>query len=411
MRTSSRRWIIGLCWLTVMFDGFDIVALGATIPIITGAAHGHLGATVADMTFVSTISLVGVGLGAVLIGPISERIGRRMALMLCLLVFSAFTLLFPLMPSVALMGVVRLIAGIGLGGCMPIALTMMQESAPAGRKAGASTFTMTGYHVGAVIASLAAYWAHEHWAWLFYLGGVLGLATLPIMWFRLPETRPTAVDRPSTVAEHRSGVRDLFTEGRSRATIGLWIAAFMGLLLVYGLNTWMPKIMELAGYPVSSSLIMLFVLNAGAVLGLLVGGRIGDARGVKGTTLVWFGASAVLLGLLSVPMSSVLALNLVILVTGVFVFCAQVLVYAFVGYTYPRSLVATGMGFTAGVGRLGAIAGPWITGALVTAGLAYPGGFYLFAGVAVVGLLAAAMIPKPRPIAETSEPRPVEVGG
>ena len=396
LSTSTRRWIIGLCWLTVMFDGFDIVALGATIPIMTSESHGHLGVTVADMTFVSTISLVGVGIGAVIIGTISDRFGRRSALMACIFVFSIFTLVFPVMPNVACMGLARLIAGVGLGGCMPIALTMMQESAPDGRRAGASTFMMTGYHVGAVLASLAAFWAHEHWSRLFIFGGLLGLATLPVMWFKLPETH-APVEHDAGTHERVYGIRDLFTERRARATVALWIAAFMGLLLVYGLNTWMPKIMELAGYPLSSSLIMLLVLNVGAVMGLLIGGRTGDALGIKGTTLAWFAAAAALLALLSVQMSNVVALNLVILVTGVFVFCAQVLVYAFVGYIYPRALLATGMGFTAGVGRLGAIAGPWITGALVSAGLAYPGGFYFFAGVAILGMLAVVVIPRPAP--------------
>ncbi|WP_052460942.1 MFS transporter [Microbacterium gorillae] len=394
MRTTSRAWIVALCWLTVMFEGFDIVALGATIPILTDPATSHLGVTVADMTFVSTISLVGVAVGAVLIGPVADRFGRRVPLMICIGVFSVFTLLFPLMPNVALMGLVRFLAGLGLGGCMPVAVTMMQESAPGGRRANASTITMTGYHAGAVLASLAALWAHEHWPWLFYLGGVLGLISLPLMWFKLPETRAAVVATPAAPAR-KYGIRDLFTDGRARITIGLWVGAFMGLLLVYGLNTWMPKIMATAGYSVSSSLVMLFVLNVGAIIGLLVGGRIGDAKGIKGTTLVWFAASALFLALLSIKFSEVFLLNTVILLTGVFVFCAQVLVYAFVGYLYPRSLVATAMGFTSGVGRLGAIVGPWITGSLVAANLAYPGGFYFFAIVAVIGFVFVAFIPKP----------------
>lgn len=394
MKTASRAWIVALCWLTVMFEGFDIVALGATIPILTDPEQGHLGVTVADLTFVSTISLVGIGVGASVIGPLADRFGRRIPLIICIAGFSIFTILFPLMPDVATMGLVRFLAGLGLGGCMPVVVTIMQESAPGGRRAHASTITMTGYHAGAVLASLAALWAQEHWAWLFYLGGALGLLALPFVIAKLPETH-TALPRHS-VSGPRYGIRDIFTDGRARITVGLWIAAFMGLLLVYGLNTWMPKIMAGAGYSVSSSLVMLLVLNVGAIAGLLIGGRLGDARGIKGTTLVWFGAAAVLLAALSIRMTDVFVLNTVILVTGAFVFCAQVLVYGFVGYLYPKAMVATGMGFTSGVGRLGAIVGPWVTGSLVAAGLAYPFGFYLFALVAVIGFLAVASIPKPK---------------
>lgn len=413
MHTQSRGWIVILCWLTVMFEGFDIVALGATIPILTDPDIGHMGVTNADMTFVSTISLVGVAIGAVCIGPIADRHGRRIPLMGCVALFSVFTLIFPLMPNVALMGAARLVAGFGLGACMPVAVTMMQESAPQGRKANASTVTMTGYHAGAVLASLAALVFHEHWHWLFYLGGGLGLLSLVPMWLKLPETAPPAIVAPGARsagsdsasadaqedtggAAPASGVRQLFRDGRARITVGLWVATFMGLMLVYGLNTWLPKIMELAGYNVSSSLVMLFVLNAGGIIGLLVGGRVGDARGIKGTILVWFGASAVLLAALSIRMADALVLNGVVLVTGVFVFSSQVLVYAFVGYLYPKTLVATGMGFASGVGRLGAILGPLATGVLVTLGLAYPGGFYMFAGAALIGFCAILAIPRPR---------------
>jgi len=402
MRTTSRAWIVALCWLTVLFEGFDIVALGATIPVLTDPAAGHLGVTVADMTFVSTISLVGVGAGAALIGPVADRFGRRGPLMLCIAVFSVFTLVFPLMPNVALMGLARLIAGLGLGGCMPVAVTIMQESAPSGRKANASTVTMTGYHAGAVVASLAALGFDRHWPWLFYLGGVIGLLSLIPMWFKLPETSRIPTQRALQADKIGAGepaprprMRELFINGRARITIGLWISAFMGLLLVYGMNTWLPKIMGLAGYNVSSSLVMLFVLNLGGIAGLLIGGRLADARGIKGTTLIWFAAAAVLLAALSIRMGSVIALNAVVFVTGAFVFSAQVLVYAFVGYLYPKALVATGMGFTSGVGRLGAIVGPWITGSLVAAGLAYPGGFYFFAVVGVIGFVFVLLIPKP----------------
>jgi len=392
----SRTWIVVLCWLTVVFEGFDIVALGASIPTLLDSQH--VGMTPLDATFIATISLVGVGVGAALIGPISDRFGRRRPLMACVLVFSVFTLLFPLMPSVPLLALARLIAGLGLGGCMPVAVTMMQEAAAHDAKAHSSTLTMTGYHAGAVGASLGALLAGVHWPWIFYAGGILGLVVLPLMWAKLPETNVHALGSAAATAgqEPKIRARDLLGRTFLRTTLGLWVGAFMGLLLVYGLNTWLPQLMRGAGYNVSDSLVLLLVLNVGAIAGLMIGGKVADKKGIKGTALVWFAASAVMLALLSVKMENQLLLNAVVLVTGIFVFCSQVLIYAFVGYAYPRHIVGTGMGFVSGVGRLGAIVGPWATGLLVAWGIAYPFGFYFFAVAAALGVAAVAVIPKPR---------------
>lgn len=390
--TSRRKWLFILCWLTVVFEGFDLVALGASIPTLLDTKHA--GFDPSGATFVATISLVGVGIGAALIGPISDRFGRRRPLIVSVVVFSIFTLLFPLMPNVAMMGILRLLAGLGLGGCMPVAVTAMQEAAPNDGKAHSSTLTMTGYHVGAVAASLIALLVGLHWEWLFYAGGILGLLAVPLMWAKLPETSPVTEAPKTADAASKVRIGDLLRPPYLRITIGLWVAAFMGLLLVYGLNTWLPQLMRGAGYNVADSLVLLLVLNVGAIGGLLVGGRIADRRGVKGTTMFWFAAAAVLLAVLSVKMENQLVLNSVVFVTGVFVFCAQVLVYGFVGYLYPRHIVASGMGFVSAVGRLGAIAGPWITGLLVVAGIAYPFGFYVFAAAALLGVAAVAVIPK-----------------
>ena len=195
--------------------------------------------------------------------------------MACILVFSIFTLLFPLMPTVALLATVRLITGLALGACMPVALAMMQEPSASNARAHSSTITMTGYHVGAVAASLTAIIVGDKWEILFYLGGVLGLLVLPLMWLKLPETHAVGIAAAGTKAP-KARMRDLFTGGNARSTLGLWVAAFMGLLLVYGLNTWLPQLMRGAGYNVSASLVLLLVLNVGAIAGLLVGGRVAD---------------------------------------------------------------------------------------------------------------------------------------
>jgi MFS family permease len=139
------------------------------------------------------------------------------------------------------------------------------------------------------------------------------------------------------------------------------------------------------------------VLNLGAVTGLLIAGQISDARGNKPTVLIWFGLAAVCLAGLSIKIEMQAVLYAAVFMTGVFVFSAQVLVYAFVGHLFPTEVRGTALGMVAGVGRLGAIIGPFLGGALVTAGFAYPWGFYAFAIAALCALTALASVPAHMP--------------
>jgi predicted MFS family arabinose efflux permease len=257
---------------------------------------------------------------------------------------------------------------------------------------------MTGYHVGAVLTALLALWVIDAWGWeaMFVIGGVAGLLTLPLMWARLPESQ-TYLD---AVGDRTAGTRAPVTRSLDvarppylRVSIGLCVASFMGLLLVYGLNTWLPKIMGEAGYSIKAGTGLLLILNVGAVIGLLVAGSISDQRGNKPTVLAWFGLASVFLALLSIRMDSTALVYVAVMLAGVFVFSAQVLVYAFVGHLYPAQIRGTALGMAAGVGRVGAIVGPFLGGALVTAGLAYPWGFYAFAIAAVLAVAALATVP------------------
>lgn len=451
-RTS--RWPAILCWIVVMLEGFDLVVLGAVIPTLL--ATGHVGFTAEAATAVATLSLVGVGLGAAGVGFLADRVGRRATILACVVVFSIFTVAVPFAPSVLWFAVFRLLAGVGLGAVLPTALTYVGEYSGSGSTARATTLTMTGYHTGAVLAALLAVLAGAGWQLLFLGGGIAGFLLLPVLWLRLPESpaflaargtrtgaagaAPGAATRPAAgasglgadgaeapgapagtsavsggagaIAGAATGVPrggsvgtaavpgpaaargSLFSGGFARVTIGVWVASFMGLLLVYGLNTWLPTIMEEAGYRLSASLVMLLVLNLGAVVGLVAAGWAADRHGTKPVVLLWFGAAAVLLALLSVRMENPAVLHLAIFATGAFVFSAQVLVYAYVSSVYPAAVRGTALGLAAGVGRLGAIVGPFLTGALVAAGIAYPWGFHLFAAVAVLGVIAMAVVPR-----------------
>ncbi|MEO7016485.1 MAG: aromatic acid/H+ symport family MFS transporter [Leifsonia sp.] len=389
--TPGRTWPIILCWLVVALDGFDLVVLGTVIPTLLKTEE--LGFDPAAATFVATLGLVGVGLGALIIGPLTDSYGRRRALLACVAVFSLGTIAIVFAPNVVVFALLRFVAGLGLGACLPTALAYVSELAPSHRNARSTTLTMTGYHIGAVLTALLALVLIPDWRLMFMIGGVAGLLVLPLLWYALPESssfvkRDDLRDRPAG-----SSIATLLSKRYRVVSLGIWVASFMGLLLVYGLNTWMPQIMASAGYDTGNSLAFLLVLNVGAVTGLLIAGALADKRGTKRIAIVWFLLAAVFLALLSIRMDAVILLYVAVFITGVFVFSAQVLVYAFVNQLYPPEVRGTALGFAAGIGRAGAIAGPAITGLLVTLNIVYPGGFYVFAISALLAVVGIALVP------------------
>ncbi|MEV4312830.1 aromatic acid/H+ symport family MFS transporter [Actinocrispum sp. NPDC049592] len=398
---DESRWATALSWSAVLLDGFDLVVLGTVLPVLLQQKVWGLDAGSASV--VATIGLVGMTIGALAIGTITDVIGRRKALMLSVVSFSVFTLLCAVAPSVFVFGLLRFLAGLGLGGCLPTAITIVNEHSK--RVGSATTTVMTGYHVGAVLTALLGILVISDLGWraMFIIGAAPAVVLVPLMWKYLPESEQFHTERTTAL----SAMKSLFQGRYLRATIAFGVTSFMGLLLVYGLNTWLPQIMRSAGYQLGAALALLLTLNAGAVAGLLLAGAVSDRAGLRRPTITWFAVAAVFLALLSVKMPQ-LGAYIAVFVTGCFVFSAQVLVYAYIGRTYLAGNRATALGWAAGVGRLGAITGPLVGGALLTAGIAYPWGFYVFAIVGALGAIAVTFVGR-SPAAELVGEQPAQV--
>jgi benzoate transport len=397
-----------LCWIAVALEGFDLVVLGVVLPSLL--KFGDWGLNPNSASVISVIGLVGVMIGALAAGTVSDLIGRRKAMLWTVISFSALTLLCAFAPNPMTFGVLRFLAGLGLGGVLPTALALINEYASRGRGGRATTTMMTGYHVGAVLTALLGIVVVDRygWQWMFVIGALPALVLVPLMVKYLPESTAFlqaradgAAPRPGrskagaagtdAVRGNKNPIGMLFQNGLARSTVAFWVTSFMGLLLVYGLNTWLPQIMREAGYELGAALALLLVLNVGAVLGLLVAGRVADKIGNRRSAIAWFSTAALFLALLSIKLPG-FGVYISVLLTGMFVFSAQVLVYAYVAHVYPAAARGTALGGAAGIGRLGAITGPLITGVLLTAGVAYPWGFYLFAVVAALGAVAIFMV-------------------
>jgi MFS transporter, AAHS family, benzoate transport protein len=387
--TGPRRsagWVAPLCWSAVALEGFDLVVIGVVLPVLL--RDPSWGLDPGRGALISSVGLVGVMVGALAVGPITDRVGRRATMIATVVGFSVLTLACAFARDPVTFGVLRFVAGLGLGGVLPIALALVNEHAATGRGGSATTVLMTGYHVGAVLTALLGIVVIGPWGWpaMFVIGALPALVLVPLMLRYLPESAAFERERAP-----RNPVGPLFRGGFARATLAFWVTSFMGLLLVYGLNTWLPAIMQAAGYELSAGLALLLTLNVGAVLGLLVAGQVANRIGIGRAAVAWFVAAALFLALISIRLPGV-AVYAGVLLAGVFVFSSQVLVYAYVSHLYPAAVRATALGSASGVGRLGAIVGPLIGGALLGAGVAYPWGFYVFALVAALGAAAVAVV-------------------
>lgn len=407
-----------LCWVAVLLDGFDMVVLGVVLPAMMEDPQLQL--TAGEGTQISTAGLFGMMLGALAIGRLTDAVGRRWVIIGSVFSFSVLTLFLGFVDQLWLFILLRFLAGVGLGGCMPTAISMVTEFRGRAKAGSSATFTTTGYHVGAVLTALLGIVMLADFGWqsLFVVGALAGIAVTPIMIWKLPESpqflqskgKDEEAERvaaeygielndeiDAAEKEDAKGFASLLTPRYRRNTIFIWLTSFMGLLLVYGLNTWLPQIMREADYDMGNSLGFLLVLNVGAVVGLIIAGQISDKTNPRSTGILWFVLSGVFLALMAIKLP-LLALYAIVFLTGVFVFSSQNLVYGFVGANHPSYLRATAMGGAAGVGRLGAISGPLLGGLLLSLGMAHPWSFFAYAAV---GFLGAALFAVTRPLRVT----------
>jgi AAHS family benzoate transporter-like MFS transporter len=185
----------------------------------------------------------------------------------------------------------------------------------------------------------------------------------------------------------------LFGDGRLRRTLLTWLVSAMCMLLVYGLNTWLPRLMVSGGYPLVSSLSFLMLLNAGAVVGGLFGGWLSDRFGTRETLIVFFIGAALSLAALGTKPTPTL-LSILLLVAGASTIGALSIFASFVAQAYPVEMRATAVSCSSAAGRIGAMAGPLLGGLILGLGLPFFQSFLAFAAPALLGMFALVALGK-----------------
>ncbi|MCK6094661.1 MFS transporter [Micrococcus sp. EYE_162] len=409
---QGRIFLIG--GLGFMFDAWDVALNGVMIPLLSA----EWGLTRPEAAWIGTANLIGMGLGAFLWGTVADRIGRKAAFSWTLLVFAVFTVAGALADSLVWFAAFRFLAGIGLGGTIPVDYALVSEFTPK-RLRGRVLTAMDGWWpVGAALCGVVSAWLVSTWGdWrlpllvmvlpaLLVFVVRLGIPESPLflMSHRREAEARRVIDRmvAATGAEPRPYVMPAAQERQAgglgaigsqlaavwrfspRITAAAW-ALFVTIMLTYYIALqWLPQFLIEAGYAEDRAFVMTSGMAAVGLLGVVVSALLVESTGRRWLLAVSsILASGVLVALAAVIGVPAAALPLV-LVFGFIVQVAIPVLYTYVTELYPTSLRASGFGWASAASRVGAGLGPlFFVGTLVPA-LGLPGAFAVTGGLVVL---------------------------
>ncbi len=409
-------FVLLACWMAILAEGYDVGVFGAVLPAL--AEYKEWSLSPVELGTLGAYALIGMLIGALFIGTLSDVIGRKKMLLLSMVIFTITQAGAALAPTPEVFGIFRLLGGLGMGGIIPVAAAMTIEySAP--RKRSLNYGIMySGYSLGIVAAALVAMalLPMVGWRWVIAVGSA-PILILPVVAWMLPESleylvakgriseakalaaklnvknyEPVAPAKPTNTVPWREAITSLFSKTYLRSTVFFWISLFCGMVLVYGLNTWLPQIMRKAGYDLGSSLTFLLVFSLASAAGGLVLGFLADKYGQKPILIIFYllGAGGILL--LMFPNTMFINLCFVAF-AGIGSISTSLVLTGYIADYYPANRRSTATGWALSFARIGAISGPIIGGWIAATGVSFEFNFIFFAIVGVVAALAVAMIP------------------
>jgi benzoate transport len=413
-RSPMSKWqliIITLCIMLVSLDGFDVLSISFAAP---GIAQ-EWGIDRAALGIVLSMELIGMGVGAFILGHLADRFGRRPTILFSLAMMSLGMYLASVASSVTMLSVIRLFTGLGIGGILASVNAMAAEFSNQRSRNLSVSLMAAGYPMGVIvggsIASLLL--ASFDWRSVFLFGALFTLAFLPLAWLLMPESisylvhkRPAnalqrinralkrmghaAIDTlPESPAEQaHTSVTRLFRPDLMRITLLLSLAYFTHIMTFYYLIKWIPKLVVDMGYSPALSGSVLVWANVGGVCGAVLLGLLTRRYPVRSLVIAALIAAAAMVAVFGTGQSSLVQLSLVAGIAGFFTNAAVVGMYAIFAQTFPTEVRAGGTGFVIGAGRGGAVLGPVLAGFLFQSG---QGGLLMVSMIMATGSLIAAV--------------------
>ena len=412
------KTLVFLTAVTIVFDGADSQLLGIAIPSIMADWALPRSAFAALLA----VGIFGMMLGGALGGLAGDRFGRKTALVGSVLIFGLFTVAIAFADSVKVLGLLRFLAGLGLGGAMPNATALVAEYVPRSKRPLAITLTIVCVPLGGMLAAwMAGRILPLHgWRTLFLIGGLAPLLVAVLLLAALAESPRYLARRlnrrlqlfrflyrsghrypPETIFVIRDeapnakpSLRELFSSGLSRDTLALWAAFFSCLLAIYASFGWIPSLLSGAGLSIPLASKGLFYFNLGGVAGAVLGGAIITRIGSKPIMLTLAGsalACALILSGIHIDPGAPGTLLIMLTAFGTMINAVQTTMFALAANVYPSAFRATGIGTAVSVGRIGGVLSTYIGSWAIASGgsRSY---FLVIAAAMAIALVSLALV-------------------
>jgi MFS transporter, AAHS family, 4-hydroxybenzoate transporter len=408
---SGFQWLIFfMCFVIVLLDGFDTAAIGFIAPSLITEWNISKPA----LAPVLSAALFGLACGALVSGPLSDRLGRRSLLLGSVILFGVACLGSAFSTDIQQLTALRFATGIGLGAAMPNAVTMMGEFCPDRRRATVINLMFCGFPLGAAFGGFLAAWLIPHFGWrsVLMLGGATPLVLSVILLLKLPESvrymvaknRPVekiraVLGRISSTAEQagsfvmteqapqvagKTGAALVLSRSYIVGTVMLWLAYFMGLVIFYASINWMPILLKEAGLNPQSATLISALFPLGGV-GAVLCGFLMDRFNPNRVIAACFALTAISVYGIGQAVGNIGWLILIVFAAGVLMNTAQSSLPALAAAFYPTQGRGTGVAWMLGIGRFGGIAGSFLVAELTREHFTFRD---IFAVVAVAGVIS-----------------------
>ncbi|TNE34166.1 MAG: MFS transporter [Alphaproteobacteria bacterium] len=386
--------IVALCMLVNMLDGFDILAMAYSAP----AVASEWGLDPEQLGILFSLGLGGMMAGSIFISPLADRFGRRPVIIACLSAAIASMALAGSAPDLTTLAFARLLTGMAIGGTLPCINTMAAEYSSSKSRTLAVSLTQAGFPLGASLGGFLAVWLLDAFNWqsIFLAGAIVSALLLPVIYLWMPESAAFEQGKAQPASERKSiaatdsGKGQLADLLSYRAALALLVLCFFASVMgVYFLFSWLPKILTDVGMEQGDAVLAGALLTSGGLVSALAIGWLAMTRPLVKIIAVGSALSAILTFLTGQLADNGSIIFLVAFLVGVTINGVQIGLYAAVPSMFPAGVRAGGTGFAIGLGRGGAVLGPWLTGVLIARGWSPE---QLFALMSVPYLLLAVLV-------------------